>query len=118
VSPDAARVIAARHGLGSRAVTPLAHAGVINAVYLFGDDPVLRAPRDHPAHIEQARVEAVAIPAARDAGVRTPALVAYDDACDLLPVPYLLVRARPRSDARRPRPRAARDARPVAGGGP
>lgn len=31
------------------------------------------------------------MPAARAAGVRTPALVAYDDACDLLPVPYLIV---------------------------
>ena len=27
----------------------------------------------------------------RAAGVRTPALIAYDDACDLLPVPYLIV---------------------------
>src|SRR5262249_13054639 len=30
-------------------------------------------------------------PAARAAGVRTPALIAYADACDLLPVPYLVV---------------------------
>jgi aminoglycoside phosphotransferase (APT) family kinase protein len=91
VSPDAARAIGARHGLGDRTLTPIPHAGIINAVYVLGDDLVLRIPRDHPAHIEQARVEAVAIPAAREAGVRTPALVAYDDACDLLPVPYLLV---------------------------
>jgi aminoglycoside phosphotransferase (APT) family kinase protein len=91
VSPDAAGAIAARHGLGDRTLAPIAHAGVINAVYLLGDDLVLRVPRDHPAHIEQARVEAIAIPAARAAGVRTPALVAYDDGCDLLPVPYLVV---------------------------
>ena len=31
------------------------------------------------------------MPAARSVGVRTPALVAYDDACDLLPVPYQVV---------------------------
>lgn len=85
------RAIAARHGLGSRALAPIAHAGIINAVYQLGDDLVLRVPRNHPVHIEQARVEAVAIRAARNAGVRTPALLAYDDACDLLPVPYLLV---------------------------
>jgi aminoglycoside phosphotransferase (APT) family kinase protein len=91
VTPETARAIAARHGLGDRALAPLAHAGIINAVYLLGDDVVLRVPRDHPEHVEQARVEAVAIPAAREAGVRTPALVACDDACDLLPVPYLLV---------------------------
>lgn len=91
ISDDAVRAIAARHGLGDRTLTPLAQAGIINAVYLLGEDLVLRVPLDHPAHVAQARVEAVAIPAARAAGVRTPALVAYDDACDLLPVPYLVV---------------------------
>lgn len=91
VSPEAARAIADRHGLGDRSLRPLADAGIINAVYLFGDDLVLRVPRDHPRHVAQARVEAVAIPAARAAGVRTPVLVAYDDVCDLLPVPYLVV---------------------------
>jgi aminoglycoside phosphotransferase (APT) family kinase protein len=85
------RAIAARHGLGDRAVTPLDGMGIINTVYLLGGDLVLRVPRDHAAHVAQARVEAIAIPAARAAGVRTPALVAYDDACDLLPVPYLVV---------------------------
>jgi aminoglycoside phosphotransferase (APT) family kinase protein len=91
VSPEAARAIAARHGLGDRRVVRLADTGIINAVYLLGDNLVLRVPRDHPGHVAQARAEAVAIPAARAAGVRTPALVAYDDACDLLPVPYLVV---------------------------
>lgn len=91
VSPETVRAIAIRHGLGDRALTPLADTGIINAVYLLDDDLVLRVPRDHPAHVAQARVEAVAIPAASSAGVRTPALVAYDDACDLLPVPYLVV---------------------------
>ena len=91
VSADAARAIAARHGLGDRALVRLADTGIINAVYLLGDDLVLRVPRDHPGHVAQARAESVAIPAARAAGVRTPALIAYDDACDLLPVPYLIV---------------------------
>lgn len=91
VRPEAARAIADRHGLGDRSLRPLAATGIINAVYLLGDDLVLRVPRDHPGHVAQARVEAVAIPAARAAGVRTPALVAYDDVCDLLPVPYLVV---------------------------
>jgi aminoglycoside phosphotransferase (APT) family kinase protein len=100
VSPQAAGAIAARHGLGNRTATPMAETGIINAVFLLGDDLVLRVPRDGPAHVAQARAEAVAIPAARAAGVRTPALVAYDDACDLLPVPYLVVervRGRPLS---------------------
>lgn len=91
VSVEAAAAIAARQGLGDRPLTRLTDAGIINSVYLLGEDLVLRVPRDHPAHVAQARVEVVAIPAARGAGVRTPGLVAYDDACDLLPVPYLIV---------------------------
>lgn len=62
--------------------------GVINAIYLLGDDLVLRVPRDHPGCIKQARKEAVAAPAARDAGVRTPRLVVFDGTCELLPVPF------------------------------
>ena len=91
MSAEAAGAIAARHGLGRRPLARMADTGIINGVYLLGDELVLRVPRDHPGHVAQARAEAVAIPAARAAGVRTPALVAYDDACDLLPVPYLVV---------------------------
>src|SRR5215813_903139 len=91
VSPAALLAIAARHGLGKRAITPINEMGIVNTVYLLGDDMLLRVPRDHPAHIAQAEVEAVAIPAARAAGVRTPGLVAYDDSGDFLPVPYLIV---------------------------
>src|SRR5262249_19174030 len=79
----------ARHGLGDRRLVRLADTGIINAVYLLGDNLVLRVPRDHPIHVAQARAEAVAIPAAQAAGVRTPALIAYHDTCDLPPVPYL-----------------------------
>ncbi len=48
-------------------------------------------PRNHPAHVAQARTEAVAIPEAIRAGVRTPSLIAFDDSLELLPVPYLIV---------------------------
>lgn len=91
VSPGTASAIAARHGLGEGHFSRLPDTGIINAVYLLGDHLVLRVPRDHPAHVAQARAEAAAIPAARAAGVRTPQLVAYDEECDLLPVPYLVV---------------------------
>jgi aminoglycoside phosphotransferase (APT) family kinase protein len=91
IAPEAYAAIAARHGLRGRSLSPVGAMGIINSVYLLGDDLVLRVPRDHPGHIAQARVEAVAIPAARAVGVRTPALVAYDDARDLLPVPYMVV---------------------------
>lgn len=65
--------------------------GIINSIYRLGDGALLRVPRDHPGHIAQTRAEAVAIPAALARGVRTPALIAFDDACDLLSVPYTIV---------------------------
>jgi aminoglycoside phosphotransferase (APT) family kinase protein len=91
IAAEALAAILTRHALDDRPLAPLAQTGIINAVYALGDDLVLRVPRDHPAHAEQARREALAIPAARAAGVRTPRLVAYDDRLDLLPVPYLIV---------------------------
>jgi aminoglycoside phosphotransferase (APT) family kinase protein len=88
--PETLRAIAARHGLRADRVEPLPTSGIINTAYLLGDRHVLRVPRDHPGHVEQARREALAVPAARKAGVRTPRLVAFDDRLDLAPVPYTL----------------------------
>ena len=85
------RAVAARHGLRADAITRLSDVGIINTIYLLGEDYILRVPRDHPAHIRQLRNELAAIPAARAAGVRTPQLVASDESCDLLPVPYAIV---------------------------
>lgn len=65
--------------------------GIINTVFALGERFVLRVPRQHPAHADQARREAIAIPAAAAAGVRTPPLVAFDISLELLPVPYLVV---------------------------
>jgi aminoglycoside phosphotransferase (APT) family kinase protein len=84
------RAIAARHGLGVGTVARLPQVGVINAIYTLGDDYVLRVPRQHPGTIAQARTEAIAAPLARAAGVRTPRLIAFAEADDLLPVPYLI----------------------------
>jgi aminoglycoside phosphotransferase (APT) family kinase protein len=83
--------IAARHGLRGATVTRPPEVGIINAIYLLGDDYVLRVPRNHPAHVRQLRTELLAIPAALAAGVRTPNLVAADESCDLIPVPYAIV---------------------------
>jgi hygromycin-B 7''-O-kinase len=89
LSLETARAIAARHGL--RADAPrLLRVGASVTVYLLGDGHVLRALRrvaDDPA---TARTEVVAVRAAREAGVRAPRLVAFDEARDLLPVPYAL----------------------------
>ncbi len=65
--------------------------GIINSIYSLGGGLILRVPRNHPAHVAQIRVESVAIPQARRAGVRTPGIVAFDERCDIVPVPYLIV---------------------------
>lgn len=66
----------------------LPEVGIFNRIYLLGEDFVLRVPRDHPISAADARKEAVAVPAAREAGVRTPRMLAFDETLDLLPVPY------------------------------
>ncbi len=88
VSDDLLGDIASRHG--ASAVSPISSVGIFNAVYLLGDDLILRIPRDHPNFIAAAYREATAVPVARAAGVRTPDLVTFDDSRDLLPVPYLV----------------------------
>ena len=88
VDGEVLREISCRHGLDGEAASPLPEVGVFNRIYSLGDDLVLRVPRDHPAFVATARKESVAVPAAREAGVRTPRMVSFDDALDLLPVPY------------------------------
>lgn len=85
------RAVAERHGIPWSGAERLPSPGIINVVYALGRDVVLRIPRDHPIHVRQAAREAATIPRVVAAGVRTPPLVAFDDSCELLPVPYLLV---------------------------
>ena len=87
LSDEVLSAIAARYG---GPAVRLPEVGIFNAVFLLGDDMVLRVPRDHPDFVAATRREILAVPAARDAGVRTPRLVVIDDACDLLPVPFLI----------------------------
>ena len=90
VSQDALDAISARHQLDAHRGVLLPDVGIINSVYLLGDDLVLRVPRAHPAHVAQTYTEAIAAPAARTAGVRTPRLVVFDDSLTVLPVPYTI----------------------------
>jgi aminoglycoside phosphotransferase (APT) family kinase protein len=87
---DVGAAIATRHGLDAQSIVQLPQVGIINIVYLLGDDLVLRVPRAHPAHVALMYREAVAAPAARAVGVRTPRLVVFDDSLTLLPVPYTI----------------------------
>ncbi len=87
-NPEILRSIARRHGLDAHDFSVLPETGVFNAIYLLGGDYILRIPRRHPAFVAAAHKEAIAVPAARDAGVRTPSMLAFDDSLELLPVPY------------------------------
>jgi aminoglycoside phosphotransferase (APT) family kinase protein len=88
VSTDTLHKIAENHRLAVETFTPLPSIGVFNAIYLVGDDLILRIPRNHPHFVAALAKEAIAVPAARSAGVRTPQLIAFDDSLTLLPVPY------------------------------
>ena len=88
VSPETLHQIANRHGVDGASVERLPETVIFNAIYRLGDGTILRIPRNHPTFIQAARNEAVAVPAAVAAGVRTPHLLAFDDSLDLLPVPY------------------------------
>jgi aminoglycoside phosphotransferase (APT) family kinase protein len=91
VAIDDLHAVGQRHGLDAhRSWERLPESGIFNQVYIMGGQYVLRIPRDHPAYIEALYREAVAVPAARRAGVRTPALLVFEDTCDVLPVPYAI----------------------------
>jgi aminoglycoside phosphotransferase (APT) family kinase protein len=82
--------ISERHGLRVADVSRLRDVGIFNAIYLLGSEYVLRVPRDAPPFVSAIRKESVAVPVARAAGVRTPALVAFDDSLEILSVPYAI----------------------------
>jgi Ser/Thr protein kinase RdoA (MazF antagonist) len=90
--------IARRNGLDVTSVRELPTAGTINTVFALDDRWVLRVPRDHPVHVDQAVAEAAAIPVAVEAGVRTPHLIAYDDSLEVVPFPVLIVERASGSD--------------------
>ncbi|ONI66977.1 hypothetical protein BWI15_27745 [Kribbella sp. ALI-6-A] len=69
-----ARAIAVEHGIEPTGVTEIS-GGVANYVFRLGPRLVLRLPRS-AAFAEDLRKEIAVIPVVRDAGVRTPAIVA------------------------------------------
>jgi aminoglycoside phosphotransferase (APT) family kinase protein len=88
VTDEMLHAIASRQGLNGASISRPPQVGIFNAIYGLGDDLIVRVPRNHLRFIGAMRNETVAVPLARAAGVRTPALVAFDDTLDILPVPY------------------------------
>lgn len=89
-------VIAARHGVAAENVRPML-SGVANRTYHLGPDLVLRVPRTEGFAADLVK-EAAVIPVARAAGVRTPALVTFDDSRTDADVPYLVLERVPGAD--------------------
>lgn len=90
ISQETLAAVAGHHGLPHDSITRLPDTGIFNAIYGLGSDFILRVPRRHPLHYRALYNESIAVPLARAAGVRTPALVVYDDSTTLLPVPYTI----------------------------
>ncbi len=90
VSSTTLRAIGARHGLGPIRPRRLPEHGIFNAIFQLNRQIILRVPRDHPRFVEASRHESIAVPAARQAGVRTLELLAFDDTLEFLPVPFTL----------------------------
>jgi aminoglycoside phosphotransferase (APT) family kinase protein len=90
LSGETVAAIAGRLGVPLRDWRPMPRMGIFNDISLLNDELVLRVPRIHPAFTSAIEKEAVVIPAARRAGVRTPAVVLFDQTEELLPVPYLV----------------------------
>jgi aminoglycoside phosphotransferase (APT) family kinase protein len=80
--------IARRHRIDPAAIAASPAQGIATRVYLLGDHLVLRIAR--PETADDLRKEALVIPAAVSAGVRTPEMIEFDD--DLLDTPYMIVK--------------------------
>src|SRR5690349_10204951 len=80
------------HGLSGE-VVPLT-TGYVNWVFAVGEDVILRVtkPEIDPS---DTYTEAVAVPAAIAAGIRTPKLIAFDDSRQHLPYVYTLYERAP-----------------------
>jgi aminoglycoside phosphotransferase (APT) family kinase protein len=86
--PDLVDAIFASHGI-SGPWASLRATGIANRIYATRD-VVLRLATDHLEAIEDARTESVAAPAAYDAGILTPRLIAFDDSRSLIDRPFSL----------------------------
>ena len=96
---EALAAIARRHSLTADSVRPIP-AGVANHAFHLGDDLVLRIPRTTQFLADLVK-EAAVIPAAVRAGVRTPDIVAFDDTCTEVNVPYMVLTRVPGLDLAR-----------------
>jgi aminoglycoside phosphotransferase (APT) family kinase protein len=86
------RAIVDRHGIdaGRDDLHRLDSMGIVHSIYALGEAFVLRVPKLHPYALADAYTGSVAAPAALKAGVSTPRLIVFDDAADIVPVPFAI----------------------------
>ena len=92
ITDEQLQAIVNRHQLKlDGSIEPMPSNGVVHSLWSLGPDYVLRVPKPEEMCLGDLRAEVVAIPIARNAGVRTPDLVVFDDSCAILDVPYAIV---------------------------
>jgi aminoglycoside phosphotransferase (APT) family kinase protein len=95
-SHEVLAAIARLHGVSGDNVRAIP-SGVANHVFQLGDDLILRIPRTERSLLDLSK-EAAVIPTAREAGVRTPNVVTFDDTCSEVNVPYMVLTRAPGLD--------------------
>ena len=89
VNEETVRLIASRFDLPlGLTAERLPDVGINNAIFTLGEHLILRVARNDPEIFASVQKEALVIPLARQLGVRTPELLAFDDSLELLPTPY------------------------------
>ena len=89
VNEETVRLIASRFDLPLELLAErLPDVGINNAIFTLGENLVLRVARNDPEIFASVRKEALVVPLARQIGVITPELLAFDDSLELLPTPY------------------------------
>ena len=94
LTPAQLRTIVQEHRLSSEPVTKPEVPGTVNSVYFFGDCHVVRVATEEGGAARLAK-EARVIPLAREAGVRTPALMAVGLVDGSPPIPYMVLERDP-----------------------
>jgi aminoglycoside phosphotransferase (APT) family kinase protein len=85
---DAVRLLARSYGVTADQVREVP-GGVANRAFVLGERLFVRVAR--PGFEEDLRKETVVVPVAREAGVRTPAILEYDPSDTQLGAPYVVV---------------------------
>ncbi len=82
--------IAREHGFAVERDAVQPWIGATSCVYPLGADAVLKVPHANAEAERSLQIDVAVGPVMREAGVRTPRLLAFDDSARLLPGPYAL----------------------------